>query len=172
MEEKIIELFNRLLEQLHQTDTDGLCSRSFNLTYVAPGAQNIGRLNTQNNYQTYDPSDSISMPEYDTPPLPETMARAVEKTMAEGYWWASTAWAVVYRVYQIVGYGAGFSQFVKDVASWPHYRSWTYECNFDAVQKPIASGKLSGLPETWKENGAQDQAVRLGLALMEELKKN
>lgn len=32
-------------------------------------------------------------------PPPEKMAKAVEHTMAKGYWWASTSWAVVYRVY-------------------------------------------------------------------------
>ena len=95
--------------------------------------------------------------------------RAVEKTMAQGYWWASTAWAVVYRVYQMKGYGGGFSQFVKEVATWPRTRQWEMECNFDAVQKPVSSGRLSGMPETWRANGAQEQATKLAFALMEEL---
>ena len=106
----------------------------------------------------------------DMTPLPETMARAVEKTMAQGYWWASTAWAVVYRVYQMRGYGGGFSQFVKEVATWPRTRQWEMECNFDAVQKPVSSGRLSGMPETWRANGAQEQATKLAFALMEELR--
>ena len=44
--EEILELINRLLERLHQTDEDKESS-PINLTYVAPGAQYVNRIDTQ-----------------------------------------------------------------------------------------------------------------------------
>ena len=43
---------------------------------------------------------------------PEVMAKALERTMEEGYWWASTAWAVAYRIYQMEGFTGSIRQFV------------------------------------------------------------
>lgn len=174
MEEKETEFFNRLLEHLHRADKEGLGSRNISLTYVASGAQHIGSIHSQSNHYQGIPVDRpVDKQASDTPmspPSPKMMARAVEKAMTRGYWWANTAWAVVYRIYQIKGYSGGFSQFVKDTATWPRSRPWLSECNFDAVQKLVSSGRLSGSPETWKYNGAQEQAVRLASALLTELK--
>ena len=44
---------------------------------------------------------------------PEVMAKALERTMEEGYWWASTAWAVAYRIYQMEGWAASASSCVR-----------------------------------------------------------
>ena len=106
----------------------------------------------------------------ETIPL-ELIMKAVEQTMTQGLWWASTAWAVVYRIYQIMGYAGSIRQFVRDVADWPFERDPEYECNYDAVCKPIRSGKLSGTPDVWASNGATDQYVILGEELLKELEK-
>ena len=157
---------NRLLERLHRADYTNHGSK-IEIVYVASGGQHVETIQSQNIYT--NKRQSVSEEPNSVTPPPEAMARAVERTMAQGYWWASTAWAVVYRVYQMKGYGGGFSQFVKEVATWPRTRQWEMECNFDAVQKPVSSGRLSGMPETWRANGAQEQATKLAFALMEEL---
>lgn len=106
------------------------------------------------------------------PQLPSTkqMQKAVEATVAQGYWWASRAWAVVYRVYQMKGYMNGYTQFAREVNEWGINTG--FECNYDAVQKPISTGMFSGLPEKWEGQGAQGQAVKLAFALLAELDKN
>ena len=38
--------------------------------------------------------------------------------MEEGYWWASTAWAVAYRIYQMEGFTGSIRQFVREVQEW------------------------------------------------------
>lgn len=102
-------------------------------------------------------------------PTTDQLKQAITATMNQGYWWASRAWAVVFRVYQMKGYNGSISEFVREVESWN--LKLDPECNYDAVQKPIASGVLSGLPERWKAQGAQGQAVKLAEALLEELDK-
>jgi len=175
----VLKMLNEALERLHRAGHINHGSK-IEVVYVASGGQHV---ETQYISLTPNPSptgegdlkgrekgvEGQSKATSETPP-PEAMVRAVEKTMAQGYWWASTAWAVVYRVYQMRGYGGGFSQFVKEVATWPRTRQWEMECNFDAVQKPVSSGRLSGMPEMWRANGAQEQATKLAFALMEELR--
>ena len=100
-------------------------------------------------------------------PRQEVMARAVEKTMASGYWWATTAWAVVYRIYQMKGYTGSIRQFVRDVEEWPWQKELRIPCTYDGVQKPIVSGKLSRTIDKWKEDGATDQMLKLGFALLD-----
>ena len=104
-------------------------------------------------------------------PMIQAMARATEQTVAQGYWWASTAWAVVYRVYQMKGYTGGISQFVREVEEWPWQRKPEYECTYDAVCKPIRSGKLTGTPDGWVRNGASSQYANLGQELLNEFQK-
>ena len=100
-------------------------------------------------------------------PSPEAMARAVERTMAQGYWWASTAWAVVYRVYQMKGYSSGIRQFVREVEEWPWQKKPIFPCNYDSVQKPIVGGKLMRTIDKWKDDGAMEQMQKLGQALFD-----
>ncbi len=97
----------------------------------------------------------------------EQMKRAVVATYRDGYWWSNRAWAVVYRVWQMKGYMRGYTQFVREVNEWE--LQIEFRCNYDAVQKPIAEGKLAGTPDKWVSQGAQGQAVRLAEALMKEL---
>ena len=97
------------------------------------------------------------------------MKRAVENSASKGYWWSSRSWAVVYRVYQMKGYMASISQFVREVKDWEVQIG--FDCNYDAVQKPLAKGLLSGSPDKWVAQGAQGQAVKLAEALQEELRK-
>ena len=87
----------------------------------------------------------------------EVMIKAAERTMDEGYWWASTAWAVVYRIYQMEGYTGSIRQFVREVEEWPWQKGPVFPCTYDGVQKPIVSGKLSGSIDKWKEDGASEQ---------------
>lgn len=102
-------------------------------------------------------------------PTSEQMKQAVQATIHQGYWWASRAWAVVYRVYQMKGYCGSISEFVREVETWN--LKMEHECTYDSVQKPVAAGILSGLPDKWKAQGAQGQAVKLAEALIEELEK-
>ena len=72
--EDILELINRLLERLHQTDEDKESS-TINLTYVAPGAQYVNRIDTQifgadKSQKPKPASSSTSEP----PQLPEPLA--------------------------------------------------------------------------------------------------
>ena len=72
--EDILELINRLLERLHQTDEDKESS-PINLTYVAPGAQYVSRIDTQifgadKSQKPKPASSSTSEP----PQLPEPLA--------------------------------------------------------------------------------------------------
>ena len=64
----------------------------------------------------------------------------------------------------------GYTQFAREVNEWGVNTG--FECNYDAVQKPISTGMFSGLPEKWEGQGAQGQAVKLAFALLAELDKN
>lgn len=103
------------------------------------------------------------------PQLPSTeqMQKAVEATVAQGYWWASRAWAVVYRVWQMKGYMKSYAEFAREVGEWGLKTG--FDCSYDAIQKPIASGVFSGMPEKWISQGATGQAVKLAEALLNEL---
>ncbi len=177
---EIIRMAKELVRELQSEMGKG---GSISLTYVAPGAQLIEHLDTQNVYQggratgmaapasteKTDTEDKLTWSDETHPPtLPtaESMARAVETTMTAGYWWANTAWAVVYRVYQMLGYRGGYSQFVRQVESWPRSRQWKMACRYDAVQKPVSSGRLDGSPEEWEHRAGLRQAARLGNALL------
>ena len=165
-DEESLGFINRLLERLHQADYINQGSK-IEVVYVASGGQHVETIQSQNIY-TYKRQSASEEPTSVTPP-PEAMARAVERTMAQGYWWASTAWAVVYRVYQMKGYTGSISQFVREVEEWPWQKKPAYECNYDAVCKPIRSGRLAGTPDGWIKNGATAQYAILGTALLKEL---
>lgn len=92
-------------------------------------------------------------------PSQERMKKAIMETMSQGLWWSSRSWAVVYRVYQMKGYMHSFAHFAREVKDWEIDTG--YECNYDAIQKPISTGVYSGMPDKWEENGAQKQAVKL-----------
>ncbi len=92
--------------------------------------------------------------------------RAIEKTMNDGLWWASTAWAVVFRVYQMKGYQGSIRQFVREIKDWEWKRALAYPCTYDGIQKPIVSGKLAGPVDRWKEEGVMEQMQKLGMMLL------
>ena len=102
-------------------------------------------------------------------PTEESICHAVERAMAKGLWYASTAWAVAFRVYQLKGYNGSVSQFVRDVKNWPFKRIPENWCTDDSISKPLRTGKLNGHPNTWKANGVQEQTAILGLFMMDEL---
>ena len=160
-DEEALGFINRLLERLHQADYINQGSK-IEVVYVASGGQHV---ETQINIGAH-PNEGSEEPTSVTPP-PEAMARAVERTMAQGYWWASTAWAVVYRVYQMKGYSSGIRQFVREVKEWPWQKALAFPCTYDSIQKPIVSGKLSGSIDKWKEDGAPEQMQRLGQRLLD-----
>jgi hypothetical protein len=162
--EDALEFINRLLERLHQADYINQGSK-IEVVYVASGGQHV---ETQINIGAH-PNEGSEKETKDNIPPPEAMTRAAERTMAQGYWWASTAWAVVYRVYQMKGYSGGIRQFVREVKEWPFSGRLNYECNYDAVCKPIRSGRLAGTPDGWIKNGATAQYAILGTALLKEL---
>ena len=161
-----LEFINRLLERLHQADYTNHGSK-IEVVYVASGGQHVETIQSQNIYT--NKRQSVSEEPNSVTPPPEAMERAVERTMAQGYWWASTAWAVVYRIYQMKGYTGGIRQFVREVKEWPFSGRLNYECNYDAVCKPIRSGRLAGTPDGWIKNGATAQYAILGTALLKEL---
>ena len=160
-DEDALEFINRLLERLHQADYINQGSK-IEIVYVASGGQHV---ETQIKIGAH-PNEGSEEPTSVTPP-PEVMARAVERTMAQGYWWASTAWAVVYRVYQMKGYSGGIRQFVREVEEWPWQKKPIFPCNYDSVQKPIVGGKLMRTIDKWKDDGAMEQMQKLGQALFD-----
>ena len=95
---EVLKMLNELLEQQHRTGHPNNGSK-IEIVYVASGGQHVETIQSQNIY-TYKRQSASEEPTSVTP-SPEAMARAVERTMAQGFWWASTAWAVVYRVYQM-----------------------------------------------------------------------
>jgi len=165
---EVLKMLNELLEQQHRTGHPNNGSK-IEIVYVASGGQHVETIQSQNIY-TYK-RQSASEETTSVIPPPEAMARATEQTVAQGYWWASMAWAVVYRVYQMKGYTGGISQFVREVEEWPWQRKPEYECTYDAVCKPIRSGKLTGTPDGWVMNGASSQYANLGQELLNEFQK-
>ena len=160
--EDALEFINRLLERLHQADYINQGSK-IEVVYVASGGQHV---ETQINIGAH-PNEGSEKETKDNIPPPEAMTRAVERTMAQGYWWASTAWAVVYRVYQMKGYSGGIRQFVREVEEWPWQKKPIFPCNYDSVQKPIVGGKLMRTIDKWKDDGAMEQMQKLGQALFD-----
>ena len=161
-DEDALEFINRLLERLHQADFTNHGSK-IEFVYVASGGQHV---ETQINIGAH-PNEGSEKETKDNIPPPEAMARAVERTMAQGYWWASTAWAVVYRIYQMKGYTGGIRQFVREVEEWPWQKKPIFPCNYDSVQKPIVGGKLMRTIDKWKDDGAMEQMQKLGQALFD-----
>ena len=148
---EVLEIINELLEQMHRAGHINQGSK-IEIVYVASGGQHVDTIQSQNIY-TYKRQKTSEETTSVIPP-PEAMARAVERTMAQGYWWASTAWAVVYRVYQMKGYSGGIRQFVREVEEWPWQKKPIFPCNYDSVQKPTVGGKLMRTIDKWKDDGA------------------
>ena len=165
--DEILKKLNDLLEQLHWAGHTKQDSK-IEIVYVAPGGQHVDTIQTQ---IIASPPTPISKGQGATvptePPPPEMMVKAVEQTMEKGYWWASTAWAVVYRLYQMKGYTGSIKQFVREVEDWPWKKGPIYPCTYDGVQKPIVSGRLTRTIDKWKEDGAMEQMQKLGLALLD-----
>ena len=159
---EVLKMLNELLEQQHRTGHPNNGSK-IEVVYVASGGQHV---ETQINIGANSNEGSEKETKDNIPP-PEVMARAVELTMAQGYWWASTAWAVVYRVYQMKGYLGGIRQFVREVEEWPWQKKPIFPCNYDSVQKPIVGGKLMRTIDKWKDDGAMEQMQKLGQALFD-----
>ena len=128
-------------------------------------------MEVKGNNTYYEQSRTDTVEENNSPSIPtkEEMMMAVKGTVSQGMWWSNRSWSVVYRVYQIKGYMGGFSQFIAEAKSWQIDTG--FELNYDAVQKPITSGKLIGDVEEWEANGAPKQAVVLAYAIIDELEK-
>ena len=105
-------------------------------------------------------------------PTAEQMASAVETTLKAGLWWGNTAWSVVFRVMQMMGYNGKISQFVNMVAEWPLKSDFPYKCNDDAVSKPLRKGTMTRDLNLWEQDGAQKKFIALGLALKDALQKD
>lgn len=130
------------------------------INFNAPVGQFIENYYSHNEKNAFDNQPSMEVP------LMEQLHQAVEKTMQEGYWWANTGWAVVYRIYQMKGYNNSIRQFVREVGTWNWNIDLKHPCSYDCIQKPISTGKLIGRIEKWKENGVKEYAVVLGNMLI------
>ena len=172
----VLKKVNELLEQLHRADKDHQGSPVF---IYAPGSQYVDK---QFNIGAYprplpkgkgaDSAETASQPALlkgGELPAPEAIVCAVEKTIKDGHWWGNVSWSVVYRIYQIKGYQGTVSQFVRDVSRWSFTMPIRYDCNDDAVGKPIRAGKISRSLDKWAEDGASSQFIILGEALMKAL---
>ena len=186
----VLKKVNELLEQLHRKDKGHPGSPVF---IYAPGSQyvdkqfNIGAhpdpfpsearrpvafpcLGREKGTTDPAPPDGHPAPDRGGElPAPEAMVWAVENTIKDGHWWGNVSWSVVYRIYKIKGYQGTVSQFVRDVSQWPFTMSIRYDCNDDAVGKPIRTGKISRSLDKWAEDGASSQFIILGEALMKAL---
>ena len=153
----VLKKVNELLERVHRKDKDHQGSPVF---VYAPGSQYVDK---QFNIGAYprplpkgkgvDSTATASHPALHKGgdlPAPEAMVWAVEKTIKDGHWWGNVSWSVVYRIYQMKGYQGTVSQ-------------------FDAVGKPIRTGKISRSLDKWAEDGASSQFIILGEALMKAL---
>ena len=90
--------------------------------------------------------------ENDTMPTAEQMASAVETTLKAGLWWGNTAWSVVFRVMQMMGYKGSITQFIDIVGNLAFSKEFPYKCNMDAISKPLRNGKMSRDLERWQVN--------------------
>ena len=109
--------------------------------------------------------------ENDTIPTAEQMASAVETTLKAGLWWGNTAWSVVFRVMQMMGYKGSITQFIGIAENLALGKDFPYKCNMDAVSKPLRNGKISRDLERWQEDGAPKKYIILASSLREELEK-
>ena len=159
----VLKVVNELLERVHRKDKDHQGSPVF---IYAPGSQYVDK---QFNFGDKAMGKHPIPPDGQELPAPETMVWAVEKTIRDGHWWGNISWSVVYRIYQMKGYQGTISQFVRDVSRWPFTMHIRYDCNDDAVGKPIRTGKISRSLDKWAEDGASSQFIILGKALMKAL---
>ena len=90
--------------------------------------------------------------ENDSMPSAEQMASAVETTLKAGLWWGNTAWSVVFRVMQMMGYKGSITQFIDIVGNLAFSKEFPYKCNMDAISKPLRNGKMSRDLERWQVN--------------------
>ena len=165
----VLKKLNDLLEQLHRAEHPQPGSNIINI--YASGSQHI-----DNQYvfdgkvleKSFNTNQREGESKSEIPP-PEAMVWAVEKTMSDGHWWGNISWSVVYRIYQMMGYQGTVSQFVRDVSQWPFTMPIRYDCNDDAVSKPIRTGKMSRSLDKWAEDGASSQFIILGKELMKAL---
>jgi len=165
---EVIKRLNELLEQLHSADKDHQGRPVF---IYAPGSQYVDKqfnLGDKMSGKAANMKQTEGEPKSEIPP-PEAMVWAVEKTIKDGHWWGNISWSVVYRIYQMKGYQGTVSQFVRDVSRWSFTMHIRYDCNDDAVGKPIRTGKISRSLDKWPEDGASSQFIILGEALMKAL---
>lgn len=135
---------------------------------VAFGDGNQVAYSITNNYQgnAYNGKNDNAAKESRMPSA-EQMGEALKRTVADGYWWSQRAWAVVYRVCQMLGYTGSYTTFLEDAARWKVDTG--YELNYDALQKPMAKGWLIGAVEKWESQGASKPFVLLAYALLDKL---
>ena len=168
----MLKMVNELLERVHQADT----GHQGNTVFIyAPGSQYVEKQYITSPQPETHPKTHPGPPcvgrekSASELPAPETMVWAVERTIKDGHWWGNISWSVVYRIYQMKGYQGTISQFVRDVSRWPFTMHIRYDCNDDAVGKPIRTGKISRSLDKWAEDGASSQFIILGEALMKAL---
>lgn len=98
----------------------------------------------------------------------QKVVEAVEKVVAEGLFYAGTAWAVVFKVlseqYEL---GQNQSEFVRYVRSLPFSKRLPYEITLDGVSKPLRESALSDKIEKWEVNGVREQPRKLAKRLIE-----
>lgn len=102
--------------------------------------------------------------------LEELMTKAVEKTVAMGLWGSNTCWSVVYAVCQKLGYKGGYSDFVRDVDSWPFSKPVRYQCTIDSVSRPLRNPKMLAPIREWEEAGVKKAFCLLADTLLDEMR--
>ena len=165
-EEMIIKRFTRTLQVYGRDRALNLLDDYQRILNVFPGWE-VTMTKLEDILVEYD-NKTLHATTYEAGELPpaEKMVRAVEKTVSDGYWWGNISWSVVFRIYQMKGYRGTVSQFVRDVSHWPFTKRIRFDCNDDAVGKPIRAGKISRSLDKWAEDGASMQFIILGEALM------
>ena len=100
------EIINQMVDKLGELLHDHP-NKNGNITinYYNSVGQRIDSVTTQNfSSDKWFKTSYSAPPDYIQHPAPEAVVRAIEKTAHKGLWFASTSWAVVYRVCQIKGY--------------------------------------------------------------------
>ena len=147
----VLKKLNNLLEQLHRAEHPQPGSNIINI--YTSGNQHI------DNQYVFD--GKVLEKSFKT--------NQREGELNDGHWWGNISWSVAYRIYQMMGYQGTVSQFVRDVSQWPFTMPIRYDCNDDAVSKPIRTGKMSRSLDKWAEDGASSQFIILGKELMKAL---
>ena len=99
----------------------------------------------------------------------QQVASAIERNQA--YFWAQSAWAVVYCVCRdILGMPDNMAEFERYIKKLPFTKALAYDCPEGTIQKTLLNNQYMRMSiHKWKNSGGKDRAVLLAEKLVAEL---